>query len=61
MTEEKVFNFEFSEAEANAIIAGLNQLPHGQVRGLVDKIIATAQKQHGAPTEDIGTEDALNE
>lgn len=40
---------DFSQAEVRMIIEGLNYLPHGRVRGLVDKILQKLAQSQKAP------------
>lgn len=41
----------FSPDTINLVLAGLNELPHGRVRGLFDQIRSNAQQQMDAHTE----------
>jgi hypothetical protein len=50
MTEEKILKLELNENEANAVLTALDQMPHGQVRGLIDKIVTTAREQFSEAT-----------
>lgn len=53
---DKILSFGFTLDEINVILAGLDQLPHGRVRSLIDKVQIQAAPQLSAlestePTE----------
>ena len=51
MSQEPQIVMVFSPETVNLVLAGLNELPHGRVRGLFDHIRTQAQKQVDAHIE----------
>lgn len=56
MNEDKKFELQLTINEVETILVGLNELPHKQVRGLIDKVVNTINSQTSKGIEKNGVE-----